>query len=93
MSVNLIDSFGNTYWSEVGIDKFTNNFRKMFAARTSEECGGHWNSIRNAPFPPEIHVGESFVIIHQETAIYSDFRIDFSEGYPRFYLHNYGFSV
>ena len=87
------DGTGRPYWTEVARGEFEGKMVSTFSAIRKEECTGFWHPTRNRPYSSEVRLGDNYLVIHQESAIYDDFKIDWSTGYVRYYLHNYGFAV
>ena len=81
------------YWKEVTRQEFIGHLEKMFGVARSEQCVGFWDYNNHRPHRPRIRVGDNYIVISQETAIYADFKIDWSTGSTCYCLHNYSFWV
>jgi hypothetical protein len=91
--VGPYDGTGRPYWKEVSRSEFEDKMISTFSAVREKECTGFWHPSRNRPYSPEVRLGDDYFVIHQESAIYDDFKIDWSSGRTRYYLHNYRFAV
>lgn len=82
MSLGPFDGTGRPYWKRVDYETFQKRWQVLFPR-------GHPDRV-NAP---TISVKNNKVVIHKDGEIYSEFKIEFENDVPCFYLHNYCFAV
>ena len=80
MSLEPFDNYGQAYWKEVAYEAFQSRWQELFPLACKTNA-------------PTIRVKENRVVIHKDGEIYSEFKVEFEEDGPHFYLHNYCFAV